>query len=65
MLGWPVISVMASGHGLLKPSFMASLEECQGRETESEGQVSRLPPQLTPSKTSPSLNVPLGLGGPG
>lgn len=25
MLDWPVISFMASGHGLLKPSFMASL----------------------------------------
>lgn len=25
MLGWPVMSRMASGHGRLKPSFMASL----------------------------------------
>lgn len=27
MLGWPVISFMASGHGLLWPSFMVSLGE--------------------------------------
>lgn len=30
MLDWPVISRMASGHGWLKPSFMASLGEPQG-----------------------------------
>lgn len=27
ILGWPVIMVIASGHGLLKPSFIASLQK--------------------------------------
>lgn len=31
ILGWPVIMVIASGHGLLKPSFITSLQTEGGR----------------------------------
>lgn len=35
ILGWPVIMVMASGHGLLKPSFITLLQTLAQRETDS------------------------------
>lgn len=63
MLVWPVISFMASGHGLLKPSFMASLGEHQRRDTESVRRTGREAccscPSLIPTFHVPSSGLHL------
>jgi hypothetical protein len=62
MLGWPVISFMASGQGLLKPSFMVSLRKAPKKRKLSQSNLLSLAPACY---LFSSLAFPLGLGGSG
>lgn len=67
-LGWPVISCMASGHGLLRPSFMASLGGSQeGKRRQRDRRAASLPrlpqpntPPLHPNSRPKSLGTEEG-----